>query len=115
VPTITGSGKPEIISVSFGGTSTITNCTTSPCFIDQIGTAVSSITRTGLGTYTMTTSKTYSKLKCTTLMNVAGVDYAVNPSNSQCSNCNSPTFSIYRPGISAYADGVGIINCIGTP
>jgi len=59
------SGNVDTFSVSFGTTNGGTACTASPCsYLDQIGTAVSSITRSGSGAYSLNTARTYTKLKC---------------------------------------------------
>ena len=101
----------DTFSVSYGTTNASTVCSASPCFIDQIGTIVSSITRSGTGTYVLNLNKTYSKLKCSQVVLGTAV-YALSQP-IQCSSCNSANF-VSANTSSAALDTFGTIICQGT-
>jgi len=116
VPTVPGyQGNVDTFSVSYGTTNATTACTGSPCFVDQIGTSVTNITRAAIGNMTMNVPVTYSKLKC--ILSVAaisgsGVGLAYIANNLQCSSCNSLQFtSTNTSGTSA--DSFGTLMCQG--
>lgn len=108
-------GNVDTFIVSFGTTNGTTVCSASPCsYLDQIGSSVSSITRSSSGTYVMNTNKTYAKLKC--------VGVAANGSNFMslngtaipmtCTNCNAFSF---QTGVAAtLTDGFGTLYCQGS-
>lgn len=116
VPGIVGVSTGERIdtfSVSYAGTNagnpaSWTNCTASPCNIDQIGTTVTSITRAAAGTYDLNVSKTYAKLKCTATATTAGTGYQI-VSQMACLNCSSLNFAT-----GSSADTTGTIMCQGS-
>jgi hypothetical protein len=105
----------DTFSVSYGTTNSSTNCSASPCsFLDQIGTAVVSITRSGTGTYTLNTSRTYSKLKCLGgFSNTAQAGLTMSQTSPMsCANCNSLTFA--TGNTVALFDSFGILDCKGS-
>ena len=114
VPTVPNAGKRiDIFSVSYGTTNATTVCSGTPCFIDQIGTAVSQVTRASAGSYSMVTGKTYIKLKCVFGANNPGA-YTFQSSNAMsCSNCISVSFNTANTA-GAAIDVYGNIMCQGT-
>ena len=96
----------DTFSVSYGTTNTATACSGSPCFIDQIGTAVSSVTRSGAGQYTLNTARSYAKLACT------GSAPSRMHGRIVCSNCSGGSFTTENSG-AATADAFGTLNCVG--
>lgn len=110
VPVVPGGERVDTFSVSFGATAT-TVCTTGTCaYLDQIGTAVTSIVHTGTGLYTLNTARTYSKLKCTGQVSNA-TDNEIF-SKGDCSNTNACAF---RTGSTTGAiDTYGNLNCQGS-
>ena len=95
VPTVPGvtTSAIDTFSFNFGTTNATTNCTVSPCsYLDQIGSAIISVTRSSTGQYTMNTSKTYSKLKCTDNLLAAGTSFA-KAYELYCTNCSSISFA----------------------
>lgn len=116
-PGVVGSANQavDIFTVSYGTTNASTACTASPCsFLDQIGTAVTSITRTGTGAYTMNLPRTYAKIKCVGNANVPGSNVGLfqNAPLLQCSSCS--TLSFYTLNLSlAAADTNGTLFCQG--
>lgn len=106
------SGEVEIISVTYstGGSA---NCTSSPCVINQIGGAVTSVTRASTGAYSLNLAKTYNKLKCTFQVLTAGVVMAQVFNLGSCDNCSSLSFRTYRMDTRVIADTAGNLNCIG--
>jgi hypothetical protein len=116
VPTVPGITTQAIdtFSVSYGTTNATTICSVSPCsYLDQIGTAVSSITRSSVGTYSLNTIKTYAKLKCSQPTQ-GGVSTYVIASNLQCLNCNALTFLSQTRAAGAAEDTFGTISCMGS-
>lgn len=107
-------GVIDTFLVSFGGATLTTACSASPCAtIDQIGSAVTSITRSGSASYAVNTARTYSKLKCTgsggngsNFLSIGGTT-----SSMTCSNCSSLPFQT-GTGATA-ADGFGTLTCQG--
>lgn len=116
-PGVVGSANQAVdtFTVSYGTTNASTACTASPCsFLDQIGTAVTSITRTGTGAYTINLPRTYAKIKCVGNANVPGSNVGLfqNAPLLQCSSCS--TLSFYTLNVSlAAADTNGTIICQG--
>jgi hypothetical protein len=114
-----GTNNVDSFSVSYGTTNATTVCSASPCsYLDQIGNAVSSITRVTSGEYALNTVKTYSKLKCTGTStqnagNGGSVITGTNANSMQCLNCNSMPFSTVSSAFSR-ADSFGTILCQGT-
>lgn len=119
VPVVPGAGaRIDTFSVSYGTTNATTICSASPCsYLDQIGTAVTSITRVGTGQYSMNTTKTYTKLKCSGNATQAGISGlalhgdGATPSLA-CLNCSAIVFT--TGVISANRDSIGTLNCQGT-
>jgi S-adenosylmethionine hydrolase len=112
VPTVPGltTEAVDTFSVSYGTTNATTVCSASPCsYLDQIGNAVSSITRTGTGQYSLNTVKTYSKLKCT-----GGASDVNAMGKIACSNCSSVSFLTIATPTTALVDTYGTILCQGT-
>jgi hypothetical protein len=109
-----GIQKPEFFSFNYGTTNATTVCSASPCsYLDQIGSAVSSVTRaTPSGTqYTINLSKTWSKLKC--LINSQGATTENFQKIIQCSSCSSVSFQTTNNADSANVDSYGVIFCHG--
>lgn len=115
-----GTSRVETFSVSYGKTAT-TVCdgtglvNTNQCaYLDQIGNAVTSITRSSQGNYTMNTSRTYSKLKCSgTSLNSASGDAWIR--GLRCENCASLSFTSVLYNTSGVVDTYGTILCQGIP
>lgn len=109
-------GNVDTFSVSYGTTNATTACSASSCsYLDQIGTAVSSIARNSIGDYTPSFSKTYSKLKCnlSSLRSATGLTFQVVGGGGSCSNCSSLNFKTYDTG-GTLADTFGTLTCQGT-
>jgi len=113
VPAVPGyEGKVDTFSVSYGTTNATTVCSASPCsYLDQIGTAVTSVTRSSAGSYSLNTVKTYVKLKCTASVHQNGTSYASMVGGS-CSNCSAIAIST-GTGTSS-VDTTGTVSCQGT-
>lgn len=112
VPGIVNSGTGNAIdtfSVSYFGATTTTNCTAS-CTLDQIGSAVSSISASGT-IYTINFTKNYSKIKCSINGTNAGVSLVTATISG--ASLNSTTFST-APGAGASVNSYGLIQCQGT-
>lgn len=106
------SGRVETFSVSYGTTNATTACTTTPCsYLDQIGTAVTSITKGITGNYTMNTAKTYAKLKCS---GWAGSTVFQLIFGAACSSCNAMAFQTGGFPSGANLDSFGTLTCQGT-
>jgi hypothetical protein len=92
-----------------------TPCTGTPCFLDQIGTEVSSVTRSATGTYTFNFSRTYTKLKCIIKASSSGAtSLGTAPNLLQCSSCSSlATVTTQVPSAGALADSIGVVICHG--
>lgn len=109
VPTVPGaSGGIDTFSFGYGTTDARTNCTASPCFVDQIGTAMVSVIRNGTGNYNYNTVKTYLKLKCSG-NNSTRRDMDVAP----CSNCSGSTMNTVNDS-GSLTDSFGVITCQGS-
>lgn len=100
----------DIFKVNYGATAT-TNCTTGTCaYLDQQGTAVTSVSVSGT-TYTLTTARTYSKLKCSINAVQAGTATAQGLINAI--NNNTFTFTTITSSATA-VNSYGLIDCTGT-
>lgn len=115
-----GASKVEMFSFSYGTTNATTVCSASPCsYLDQIGSAVTSVTRTISGQYAANFSKTYSKVKCAaSVLNPTGtgaIPYGSVSFNVSCSNCNSLVFASIIPSTGGYTDSFGTFVCQATP
>ena len=109
-----GTSRVETFSVSYGTTNATTVCSASPCFIDQIGNAVTSVTRGSQGIYNVNFSKTYAKIKCT--VNAAsGIQNVTTGTNPTGTNANSIQIITAVFGGSGVADTYGTILCQGIP
>lgn len=103
----------EDLSVSFFENSSMSSsCTTNgACFIKQIGSGFSGVTKNGLADYTLTTVQTYSELQCISLVidgtNGGVTTYSTTPAGLRCSNCNSINFG-------TAGAGTGPLNVHGT-
>lgn len=104
-------GLVESFSFSYGTTNASTVCSASPCsFLDQIGSNVTSVTRSGTGAYVANFSKTFAKLKCT----FNGSSLSSGPSvpyNNSCYNCNALGFTAVSGG--SVVDSHGTLLCQG--
>lgn len=115
IPVVPGyEGRVDTFSVTYGTTAATTNCTATPCsYLDQIGNVVSSMARTTTGAYMMNLSKTYSKLKCTSSVNIFGVSNGVTGS-LQCTACSSLSFATQAITTGTQSDSAGTLTCQGT-
>lgn len=113
VPTVPGVTTEAIdtFSVSYGTTNLTTVCSGTPCFIDQIGTAVSSISRAGTGSYSLNLGKTYTKLRCTANSSVATSNLGITDPIT-CNSCSTMGF-ITRNSAGGGVDTIGTISCQG--
>lgn len=111
VPAVPGyQGKVDTFSVSYGTGVATTVCSASPCsYLDQIGNAVSSMTRVGTGDYSLNLSKTYIRLKCDPSIQIAGL-----PRQVQCNNCNSVQVRASNTADTVFIDTAGTLMCQGT-
>ena len=108
----TGASGTEVFSVSFGTTNATTNCTASPCsYLDQIGTTVSSITRSTAGTYVLNLSKTFTKLKCTGSMGTTGNGATLDSMTGAATS--ALTFTVKSNTGGSLTDGFGTLICHG--
>jgi hypothetical protein len=109
-----GALNPESFIVSYGTSTPNSVCSVGPCsYLDQIGNNVSSIGRPGVGSYSLNTVKTYSKLKCIHVpMNVANNLLPVDAGT--CNNCNTLAFGSAQPG-AGRVDSYGNLFCVGQP
>ncbi len=96
----------DAFAVSYGTTNLTTACSGTPCFIDQIGNAVSSITWQSGGNYTLNLNKTYIKLKCS----ASGTSRII--SAIQCANCNSVAFE--SENTTTAANSFATMTCVGS-
>ena len=102
---------------NFGTTTATIDCTASPCsYLDQIGSAVTSVTRTSTGAYTVNFARTYTKAKCmfSTYSNGSNRQTA-NNSSMMCASCSSLSVSIEQsPGGIGALDSHGVVSCQGS-
>lgn len=117
VPTVPGVTTEAIdtFSVSYGTTNATTACSASPCsYLDQIGNAVISVTRSGTGSYSINTTKTYTKLKCN--INSSSPSGTGVSAGVRCENCNSITFYSTNVNVAGvpFFDTYGTLHCQGS-
>lgn len=116
VPGIVGVSTGERVDTfkyNFNGGSASTACTTGSCTVNQIGTALSIVTRSSTGTYANTYGKTYTKLQCD-IFGVSGAASNIGYSKSYyCENCNTLSMFIANSNNTALADGWGFVDCLG--
>lgn len=106
-----GTSRVETFSVSYGTTNATTVCSASPCsYLDQIGNAVTSVTRSGVGQYAINLSKTYAKLKCS---GNTGNGLELQFPNNACSSCSSLAFQ--TDNFSTASNSYGTLICQGIP
>lgn len=107
-------GNVDTFSVSFGTTNATTVCSASPCsYLDQIGTAVSSITRSTAGVYSLNVARTYAKLKCQVSGWIAGVGGTMTDGTMSCPNCATLAFNT-RSDTNTSSDTYGTLMCQGS-
>jgi len=105
-------GNVDTFSVSYGTTNATTVCSASPCsYLDQIGNAVTSVSRSSAGTYVLNTTKTYTKIKCTGSLYSPDL-IVMRPVNSASSSAS--TFFTVVPTTGVGADSAGTLDCIGS-
>lgn len=98
-------------SFAFGTGSVATACTSSPCSaLDQSGSMVSSVTRTGTGDYVLNFNQTINKLACTAKQ-ISGAAGSINI-GSWCSNCTSATLG-FRNTSGGAQDASASVVCVG--
>lgn len=103
-------GGVDTIVFSYGvGT---TPCTSTPCTVDQVGTGVTSMTRTSAGVYPVTFARTYIKIKCQGNAHSLGVSN-MYVQDVKGSNTNTVTISTNNVAQTA-ADSTGSFVCWGT-
>jgi len=108
------SGSVDIFSFSFGTTNATTACSASPCsYLDQIGNAVSSVTRSSTGTYTANFTKTYTKLKCSITNSVKNTVNSAMTGGARCESCSSLDFDSVNSAASL-ADRALTLDCKGS-
>jgi hypothetical protein len=107
--------RVDVFSFSFGTTNATTNCSASPCsYLDQIGAAVTSVTRASTGVYTLVLARTYTKLKCAVGgLLTGGTDAARFTTPLQCASCSSLPFTTANQASTVF-DTAGTILCTGT-
>lgn len=115
----TASGRVDFFTVSYGGANagqtSVTNCTSTPCNIDEIGangTYVTQISRAAQGAYRLDTTRTYSKLKCTGTTLSVGLGQRYVYGTLQCKSCNQMVFYTGYGGTDY--DSAGNLFCQGT-
>lgn len=117
VPGISTSGTGNSIdtfSVSYGTTNATTACSASPCsYLDQIGSGVSSMSRTGAGAYTLNTVKTYTKLKCVISCSISGGNGCTAPDIKGAST-NALEFVTAAANTGAATNSYGSLYCQGS-
>lgn len=104
----------ESFKVSYGAAATTICSVNGACaYKDELGTsgtlAVTNITRTSTGGYTLNTAKTYSRLKCTATVSNPGV--FLQARGGSCTSCSSLSF-ISGYDVTAY-DSYGTLDCTG--
>lgn len=115
VSVVSGSSSYALFSFSYGTTNASTRCTASPCsYLDQIGSEVSSVTRSTTGTMAAALARTYTKLKCTGNCQSAGVagNCLIVPA-PRCESCNSVPILSVNAATEGAMDSSGTITCIG--
>ena len=118
VVTTPGVNKPEFFSLNYSNTSSGSdNCSSASCFVDAIGTSVTSMTRSSVGSYVLNLNKTFTKLKCVLNYESSGSGYGVGKGQYKCSNCSSlsiPTPAHVTSTTTTSADSFGTILCHGS-
>jgi hypothetical protein len=111
-------GQTNVVhfAVSYGTTGT--PCTASPCSFDSVGSQVSSVTRTTVGTYSVNFVSPLSKVQCAygTGYGSAGdsvVPYAITSCSSSCSAISFNTRQ--TNSIATLKDSFGNLLCTGIP
>ena len=111
-----GATKVVNFSLSYGTTNLSTPCSASPCLIDQVGSVVSSVTRTSTGSYTVNFVNSMDKVHCaygsgTSSAGDAIISYGLSSCSSSCSNI---TFSTRQASsVGTLRDSYGSIVCTG--
>lgn len=122
VPTVPGivgvstGDRIDTFSVSYGTTNTSTVCSSTPCFIRQIGSAINSngFVWNSTGNMTLNTVRTYTNLSCSVgALSGAGGVLAIPNGISSCANCSSLQFVTYNTS-SVQVNTLGNLNCIGS-
>lgn len=104
----------EPFMVDFGTTNGTTPCTASPCsYLNQIGNAVNSITRSSSGAYVINVGKTYTKLKCVGSVFSDGAVGSATMETATCSTCNGLNFYTRDSNTDALSDARGTLSCMG--
>jgi hypothetical protein len=89
-----GTTTPVLFSAAYGTTNSTTVCSASPCsYFDQIGSYVTSITRTGAGAYSLNLNQTFQTVNCTHAPRNPAVTVWAGQSILHCKNCSSLSFS----------------------
>lgn len=115
VPTVPGAGaRIDTFTFRFGTTNGATSCTASPCnFLEQIGNAVTTVTRSSTGRYSAATSKTYTKLYCVPVGYSSSAGQYVVFEPSSCTNCSSAFVGAVNLA-AAVVDVYATVTCQGT-
>lgn len=105
----------DTFAFSYGTLSGSAPCSASPCsYLDQIGTAISNITRVSTGIYNVNTAATYTKLKCV-VNSSSTTNFAGGPTgNTACASCNSVQFISVNAASGSVIDTYGTGYCIGS-
>lgn len=118
VPGTSAGTNIDVFSFSYGTTNSTTVCSASPCsYLDQIGTAVSSVTRASQGSYAAVFARTYSKVKCSASSMVNGVVEGTESTGASilsCASCSSLPFTTNRRDTGGSADTTGTFFCQGS-
>lgn len=110
-----GTSRVETFKYNFYGANPTTTCSSGTCTTKQIGTNVSKVERTALGTYLNTFSKTYSAIQCV-INGVSGASSNIGYSKGYyCESCNSLSMLIANANNTALSDGWGFVDCQGIP
>ena len=88
----------------------IQDCT-GTCQIDQIGNAVSSMTNIGIGEYSASLNRSYTKIKCTGSANSTSWPVTFLPISTE--NSSSIIIKSMRTDIPSQAYSHGAVNCVG--
>jgi hypothetical protein len=117
VPGITTTGvgnSVDTFSAIVGTTNATTVCSASPCsYVGQVGSAISSVTRTSTGLYVINTSKTYTKLICSANGTGGAAVGFVSTTNCATGTCTQATFDARNTSATAQ-DIVLSLYCQGT-
>jgi len=107
-----GTSRVETFSVSYGTTNATTVCSASPCsYLDQIGNAVTSVTKRGTGQYTLNLNKPYSKIKC--VINAYNTISAGLAAHTSGVSASALDFNTWLSG--STLDSYGALYCQGIP